>query len=134
MKRKVKSLLHLVDPIYVGFNMILYRDFGTWAKVIAVGWITFITSVNVVLVVVIFRLQGVFVDHYWTLLSSVAVTCIITLYFNYLRDRTLTRDLMESYRHERKWEMYARFRAIVYLFSPIVLGLIHVLINGVSGE
>ena len=129
MKMMSRSVYHIVDAVFVGWYLISYRQFATWSGLVAAFLISLSTAHNAILTLSIIRVIKISEDDSFLIWSCFMGLSGVTMYLTYLRQKGYAHELAESYNADKKMKWYARIVAIMYFFSPVLLGLIHVLVN-----
>jgi hypothetical protein len=123
-----KSRLRIVDTLFVGWTMLAYRDFDSWAMHVAVGMISSATTINTYGILAILGANELFPVQfgYFAQVALFALFCG-ALYFRYLRDRNVSQQIIECYVRTGRLR-YAKAIAILYFLTiPIPMAIYLVL-------
>ncbi len=123
-----KSRLRIVETLFVGWTMLAYRDFDSWAMHVAVGMISSATTINTYGILAILGANELFPVQFGYFVH-VALFALYggALYFRYLRDRNASQQIIESYVRTGR-SRYAKVLAILYYLTiPIPMAIYLVL-------
>jgi len=123
---KSKLRLRIIDALFVGWTLLSYRDFDSWAMAVAVVWISFLTMLNIFMIFAIMGANELLAGPYGHFVQvALHALCGGALYFRYLRDRTASQQLIECYVSTGR-SRYAKAVAILYLLTVPIPAVIYV--------